>query len=368
MTMSRVLVGLCTFYATTMLALYCAGIRPAIPWSLLPLLILIVIPFALGATGAVSVVARYAGPSPLMSKGCCVLLGTMLLLAYRLDSPLFLLSHVVIFPIAVRSVWRSGLARPLTVMIAALSVGYASIWNLNYLAAVLSKDRVADAAVKALDLALYQLLFRGPVDYVGFFPIVRSEALFRVFESGYVLLLPEIFVVSWLWIVTQRDPIGFLRTFFTCYVIGLIVFAIYPVVGPCIQFPESFRPEFRGTLTFRLMEGMASEYTAALQRTSVNGLGYFVAIPSLHAALAVALQVLLRVSPLHFWAFLPINVVVASSTVILGYHYVVDMMAGVALGMLVTMPYWRRPRSRVRQICRGEIATWSLARERSVRE
>jgi hypothetical protein len=61
-----------------------------------------------------------------------------------------------------------------------------------------------------------------------------------------------------------------------CYLVGLIVFAVYPAVGPRIAFPDSFRDQFHGTLMFRLMEGMASEYTASLERTSVNGFGYFV--------------------------------------------------------------------------------------------
>jgi membrane-associated phospholipid phosphatase len=96
------------------------------------------------------------------------------------------------------------------------------------------------------------------------------------------------------------------------------------------------------------MDGMASEYTASLQRTSVNGFGYFVAIPSLHVALAVVLQAMLRFSPGHFWAFLPVNLVLALSTVLLGYHYLIDVVAGVALGILVTIPGWHR--TQVRQI------------------
>ena len=342
----RAFVLLCAFYGSTIVALYWIGIRPVVPWSLLPVLVLVVIPFALGAAGAVSLVAGHAASGHAMTRLGCMLLGAMFMVAYRLDSPLFLLGQVVLLPIVLRRVWHSGLVRSWTFMAGALTVGYATIWNLNYLVALLSKGRLADPALRELDVALYQLIFRTPIDYVGFFPMVRSEALFRLFENAYVMLLPEIFVAAWLWVMAKRDVAAFLRTFFTCYVVGLIVFALYPAVGPCIAFPDSFGDEFRGTLTFRLMEGMASEYTAALERTSVNGFGYFVAVPSLHVALAVVLQVMLRVSPAHFWAFLPINVVVASSTIVLGYHYLVDLLAGLALGGLVTTPGWRRRRAR----------------------
>jgi hypothetical protein len=160
--MKRALMVLCTLYATTIVALRWIGIQPAVPWSLLPLLVLVVIPFALGATGAVSLAAGNTRPEHPMTRARCVLLGAVFLLAYRVDSPLFLLGHVVLFPIIVRNVWRSGLARPLTLMTGALAVGYATIWNLNYLVAMLSNDRLADPAVRRLDIALYQLIFRGP--------------------------------------------------------------------------------------------------------------------------------------------------------------------------------------------------------------
>jgi len=344
--MRRALALLFAFYGSTIAALYGIGIQPVVPWPLLLVFVLIVIPFALGAAGAVTLVAGHGAPGNAMTRGRCMLLGALFLAAYRLDSPLFLLGQMVLLPIVVRRMWHSGLVRPLTFVAGALTVGYATIWNLNYLVALLSKGRLADPALRDLDIALYQLLFRAPIDYVGFFPIVRSDVFFRLFENAYVMLLPEMFVAVLLWVMVKRDVAAFLRTFFTCYVVGLIVFAMYPAVGPCIAFPDSFGGEFRGTLTFRLMDGMASEYTAALARTSVNGFGYFVAVPSLHVALAVVLQVMLRVSPAHFWVFLPINVVVASSTIVLGYHYLVDLFAGLALGTLVTLPGWRRSQAR----------------------
>jgi len=365
--LKRTLMLLCAFYGSTIASLYWIGIQPVVPWSLLLAFVLVVVPFALGAAGAVTLVIGHKASANTLTRGRCMLLGVMFMAAYRLDSPLFLLAQFIVLPIVVRRLWRSGLVRPLTLMAGALMVGYAAIWNLNYLVALLSKGRLADPVLRELDIALYRLLFRAPIDYVGFFPMVRSEVVFRLFENAYVMLMPEIFVAALLWVMAKRDVATFLRTFFTCYSIGLIVFAVYPAVGPCIAFPDSFGAEFRGSLTFRLMDGMASEYTAALERTSVNGFGYFVAVPSLHVALAVVLQVMLRVSPRHFWVFLPINVVVASSTIILGYHYVVDLLAGLALGTLVTLPGWRRSRTRQRIEGREE-ATSSSGRERSARE
>jgi hypothetical protein len=95
------------------------GIQPAVPWSLLPLLVLVVIPFALGATGAISLVAGHARPGLPMTRGRCALLGAMFLFAYRLDSALFLLGHVglhvalaVVLQAMLRSLATSGHSSP----------------------------------------------------------------------------------------------------------------------------------------------------------------------------------------------------------------------------------------------------------------
>src|SRR5262249_47013946 len=67
----RALVLLCAFYGSTIVALYWIGIRPVVPWSLLPVLVLVVIPFALGAAGAASLVAGHAASGHAMTRlGC----------------------------------------------------------------------------------------------------------------------------------------------------------------------------------------------------------------------------------------------------------------------------------------------------------
>ena len=105
---------------------------------------------------------------------------------------------------------------------------------------------------------------------------------------------------------------------------------------PCgISSSETFSAAFDNSLTRALMSGMASEYRNCIQGAALNGFGYFVAIPSLHVIDAIVLQWYLRKSPVLSYCFLPINLAVALSTLVLGYHYSVDFIAGIAVAALV---------------------------------
>ena len=54
----------------------------------------------------------------------------------------------------------------------------------------------------------------------------------------------------------------FLPSLFLCYFVGLLVFVLFPAVGPCIYFPETFSSAYHNTATFKLMHGMYAEFEA----------------------------------------------------------------------------------------------------------
>jgi membrane-associated phospholipid phosphatase len=122
---------------------------------------------------------------------------------------------------------------------------------------------------------------------------------------------------------------------FGCYLLGLLAFLAYPAVGPCIAYPESLDPAYQTPLTADLMRQMAVEYRAAIAGGAVNGFAYFVALPSLHVAVATLLQLFWAPHRIQFWTFLPVNLLMAASTVVLGYHYLVDVPPAVVLAGVV---------------------------------
>ena len=223
---------------------------------------------------------------------------------------------------------------------ATLFAGFSTVTNLNYLMAHLTFDRVHDPALRDLDLAIYRSFVPG-LRYENLFPLTDSAAWFRLFESAYMMLIPEILVVLVVLYLTGRDVLGFFKRTFACYGLGLVVSMIYPAVSPCVYYPESFRAAYDGTLAASLGHGLASDYVALRRGLPLNGFGYFVAIPSLHVAMATVLQASLAVSRVHFWTFLPVNLLLVLSTVALGQHYLIDVPAGLLLG-LVVLAFGRR--------------------------
>ena len=110
---------------------------------------------------------------------------------------------------------------------------------------------------------------------------------------------------------------------------------VAPVALATLGALRKVRGEWQGTATYGLMQKMATEFLAVKASQPVNGFGYFVAMPSLHVAVAVVLQATWRHRPVRFWSFLPVNLAVCASTVVLGYHYLLDLPGGVALAGLV---------------------------------
>ncbi len=65
-------------------------------------------------------------------------------------------------------------------------------------------------------------------------------------------------------------------------------------------------------------------------------MNYFIAFPSLHVAAAVVCQIGVRESRALFALLLPVTMLVAASTFLLGYHYVLDVPAGVLTGLMAS--------------------------------
>jgi membrane-associated phospholipid phosphatase len=135
-----------------------------------------------------------------------------------------------------------------------------------------------------------------------------------------------------------------LGVLFGAYAIGLAMFAAFPAVGPPIYVPASFKSEWSGTFTAHLMTAMAGEYRQLQTGGQLNGFGYFVAFPSLHVAAAVILQRCMREAPWLYWTWAPVTALLILSTVVLGYHYLLDVPAGLIVGLTLCRFLPNRPK------------------------
>ena len=228
------------------------------------------------------------------------------------------------------TLWRSA-ARTMIAMLT-MAVGYAAIWNTNYVVLWLCRSRLLDHRLRAMDEWLYSIAAGHSVQFDGLFPLVRSPTLFTLLEHGYVYAFIDILVVVFALAWRDRRRAHFVGRLLLCYALALAVFTVFPVVGPCLAYPDSLRHGYEHTQTYIFQHESYREFAAIVSgHQPITGYGYFVGLPSLHTAIGVITLLAVRPYPGLFWMLVPINVTLVLSTFLLGYHYTLDTAAGLVL-------------------------------------
>lgn len=323
----RVVLWAAGVYGLTLVAMGAIGMGSSVPWSFVPALLLVHVPLAY-PMARIPLAASTGAPRPLAAVGA-VAAGLGLVLVPPL-LPLWSKGLWIFVPFALVEIFRRRFgsfgdwARVLLV----LFLGYASVWNLNYLAAA-AAPALHDAAFLRMDRAIYAALL-GRSETGPLFPVFPSPVATSTLQHAYTMLFSELFVVLGVLLVKSEDLDRFLVTTFAIYLLGIGTFLFLPVVGPHLAYyPEIFRSELLDTHPFgNVMRVWEREWRLARELHTKSGYGYFVGLPSLHVAMAVWLQVSLRISPLHFWLCLPVNLAMTASTFLLGYHWIADAAAG----------------------------------------
>jgi membrane-associated phospholipid phosphatase len=322
-------------YVLSLFAMVAIGQRLAILRTFLPFLLLTVvaIPLATVLLGGASALESDFGLSAASGFGrlACVIAALAIVFWARV-SVLWLLLGVWwgIFS------WKHWTRRRVVTVVAGLGVtllGAATVWNLNYVIGAVTSHRLMDPTLIAVDLRVLSAIGWPAPHYEGLFPLVSMGWSFRLLENSYSMLFCELLVtILFLAGRSSGELVRYLSLLFSCYAVGLAVFAVFPTVGPFTYQPTAFQPAFRGTMTFSLMTAISNDYHSLIQGGPIRGFGYFIALPSLHVAAATLTQRALRPSTWLYWLFLPINLLLVASTVLLGYHYILDLPAGWILG------------------------------------
>jgi membrane-associated phospholipid phosphatase len=308
------------------------GFRPVIPWGFVAYLALL-IPGTWAVAQLLLAGARWKGPAAVWFG-----IGVFAIVAGTI------LPSVVVFAMYLAAIGafgsvlvlnRRAIAPPALLAFVGVVLGNTWVWCGQYLLLTSVRARMLDNVFEAGDLWLYQTVLARSLRYTGWFPLVSGHAL-AIFELAYMSFFPQILLAVFMVGNAPRRQVEYLSRLFTCYAVAMLMFLIVPVAGPYLADPASVRTAL--PMTTLVMHFGQLEFDAIRHGLQpVTGFGNFVGFPSVHAALAVLFQVTLWPNDrAAFWALLPINAVLTCATVVLGYHYVVDTIAGLALGGIVT--------------------------------
>jgi membrane-associated phospholipid phosphatase len=178
-----------------------------------------------------------------------------------------------------------------------------------------------DQEIQALEQALLMADFRERL--VFWFPYAWLEALLNAGYFSYYFLLPAVAIP--LALKSQWDTLEeFVFISFLTYAICYALFIVYPVVGPFFVLHPAG--------SFDQKDWISHVTYTIVSRWGDHG----AAFPSAHVAVAVVVVVLARHYRLaSFWFLLPCAVGVTCGTVYCGYHYAVDVLAGILLAVAV---------------------------------
>jgi len=182
-----------------------------------------------------------------------------------------------------------------------------------------------DVELYQLDLALFGI---EPAMFFDRFVNPSTTEWFAFFYFGYFILLaayifPLLFVAKDEKLLTQ-----FTMSILIVVCVGQTIYMLVPGFGPAVAFPELFQNKLEGGMWWKLV-----------LYTVTNGGAHKDIFPSLHTALPLCVWLFTfsrRADIPYRYLWPPLGFVVANiiiATMFLRWHYVIDVVAGVALAL-----------------------------------
>ena len=127
--------------------------------------------------------------------------------------------------------------------------------------------------------------------------------------------------LAWAFVGPRARVERFSAWVFSAYPLGLAGYFLVPAVGPAAAFPELFTEPAAGVVA-----------TALNAWVVANGSSVYDLFPSLHVYVTLVLLAHdRRAHPLRFRLLAPLLPMIVVATLVLRYHYAVDLLAGAAL-------------------------------------
>ncbi|MBW3628126.1 MAG: phosphatase PAP2 family protein [Gemmatimonadetes bacterium] len=189
---------------------------------------------------------------------------------------------------------------------------------------------IADPWLEAADRAL----FLGPSPSLILAPLgaTRWAEILSIFYAAFI---PYLYLSIFLGLIgrPEGERSEFVTGFAVLYALSFLGYLFLPARGPIVELADQFPTPVQGG------------YFHALVLRSVEAAGGpHGAFPSLHvgASFYAALFDLRQGNTLRALIYAPLLVLIVLATLVLRYHYVVDLIAGVALALLASRITGRR--------------------------
>ncbi len=241
-------------------------------------------------------------------------------------------------------------------------VAYAGFRNLkSYVPFV--NDRIWDAELARID----RILFFGHDPAEVLHAALGTGWAAYVLSAVYVIwigLVPATLAIALVW--TRRSSAGawFVTAVSLDWLLGVALYYAVPTMGPIYSSPETFRSlphTYNSTIQEMLLSDRVEMLANPLGDTAMQTIAAFA---SLHVAVMVTICLMVELMRLPrwlratSWVFLGLTVL---ATTYLGWHFFVDVIAGVAVGTAAVAIAGRATGNRMR---RRDYA-WSASAERS---
>jgi len=184
-----------------------------------------------------------------------------------------------------------------------------------------------------------QAMFFGHSPNIFFLDIFSSPAALRFFDWTYAnVFIASINIASIFFLsdLDRRIRIGFMNSNTVMWLVGAWLYVAIPSLGPAYRFPEVWLPlSAMLTHTQELQRILMTNYQHVLHNQAVNIFFGIAAFPSLHVAFEFLVWLWLRrVWRLGAIAFAIFTAIIFLGSVVTGWHYLIDSIAGLLLAAI----------------------------------
>ena len=219
-----------------------------------------------------------------------------------------------------------------TARIALFSVLSVHTYGWIKLAIPLLHARLFDQELWSVD----QAMFLGYSPNIFFLDLFSNPATLRFFDWTYAnVFIASINIASIFFLsdVDRRIRIGFMNSNTLMWIAGAWLYVLVPSLGPAYRFPGVWLPlASMLTHTQELQRILMTNYQHVLHNQAVNIFFGIAAFPSLHVAFEFLIWLWLRrVWRLGAITFAIFTVIIFLGSVVTGWHYLIDSIAGLVL-------------------------------------